>query len=120
MIDELKDMLAVIRGSRPEHSQARAGICESVTIASYLSIGKEIAKWYSSPSAHGTNPASAASGFKPVTVASDAKGNVDMDAQVPHESDLAAFRSHPPHGILAEIKRCADCSRRGQVYGWRT
>ncbi len=132
MIDELEDMLAVITGFAATSLQPNSGAAGEyaglITIASYLeSIGKGDRKVVLIPaSAHGTNPASAVqAGFKPVTVASDAKGNVDMDDLrqkiAKHESDLAAFMITYPstHGIFeAEIKEMCRLIHEagGQVY----
>lgn len=113
MIDELEDMLAEITGlvgtSMQPNSGAAGEYSGLITIAEYLkSNGEGARKVVLIPaSAHGTNPASAVqAGFKPVTVASDAKGNVDMDDlrnKVEQYSDqLAAFMITYPstHGIF--------------------
>jgi glycine dehydrogenase len=113
IIDELEEMLAVITGfsatSLQPNSGANGEYAGLITIASYLeSKGEGHRKIVLIPaSAHGTNPASAVqAGFKPVTVASDAKGNVDMeDLKLKiemYKDDLAAFMVTYPstHGIF--------------------
>src|SRR5690554_3396499 len=113
IIDELEEMLAVITGfsatSLQPNSGANGEYAGLITIASYLeSKGEGHRKIVLIPaSAHGTNPASAVqAGFKPVTVASDAKGNVDMeDLKLKiekYKDDLAAFMITYPstHGIF--------------------
>ena len=132
MIEELEEMLAEITGLAATSLQPNSGAAGEyaglITIASYLeSTGQGDRKTVLIPaSAHGTNPASAVqAGFKPVTVASDAKGNVDMDDLrrkiEQHESDLAAFMITYPstHGIFeAEIKEMCRLIHEagGQVY----
>lgn len=132
MIEELEEMLAEITGFAATSLQPNSGAAGEyaglITIASYLeSTGQGDRKTVLIPaSAHGTNPASAVqAGFKPVTVASDAKGNVDMDDLrrkiEQHESDLAAFMITYPstHGIFeAEIKEMCRLIHEagGQVY----
>jgi glycine dehydrogenase len=113
IIDELGEMLAEITGfsatSLQPNSGANGEYAGLITIASYLeSKGEGHRKIVLIPaSAHGTNPASAVqAGFKPVTVASDAKGNVDMeDLKLKikmYKNDLAAFMITYPstHGIF--------------------
>lgn len=113
MIDELEEMLAEITGFAATSLQPNSGAAGEytglITIASYLeSIGEGHRNVVLIPaSAHGTNPASAVqAGFKPVTVASDSKGSVDMDdfrkKIAEHEDDLAAFMITYPstHGIF--------------------
>ena len=113
IIDELEEMLAVITGfsatSLQPNSGANGEYAGLITIASYLeSKGEGHRKIVLIPaSAHGTNPASAVqAGFKPVTVASDEKGNVDMeDLKLKiekYKDDLAAFMVTYPstHGIF--------------------
>ena len=132
MIEELEEMLAEITGFAATSLQPNSGAAGEysglITIASYLeSIGQGHRKVVLIPaSAHGTNPASAVqAGFQPVTVASDAKGNVDMDdlrAKVKeHESNLAAYMITYPstHGIFeTEIKEMCRLihTAGGQVY----
>ena len=132
MIGELEEMLAEITGFSATSLQPNSGAAGEytglITIASYLeSIGQEHRKVVLIPaSAHGTNPASAVqAGFTPVTVASDAKGNVDMDdlrrKVEEHENDLAAFMITYPstHGIFeTEIKEMCRLIHEagGQVY----
>lgn len=132
MIDELEEMLAEITGFAATSLQPNSGAAGEytglITIASYLeSMGQGDRKVVLIPaSAHGTNPASAVqAGFKPITVASDAKGNVDMDdlrrKVEQHESDLAAFMITYPstHGIFEpEIKEMCRLIHEagGQVY----
>src|SRR5690554_829524 len=113
MIDELEEMLAEITGFAATSLQPNSGAAGEytglITIASYLeSTGQGDREVVLIPaSAHGTNPASAVqAGFKPVTVASDAKGNVDMeDLKLKiekYKDDLAAFMITYPstHGIF--------------------
>ena len=113
IIDELEEMLAEITGfsatSLQPNSGANGEYAGLITIASYLeSKGEGHRNIVLIPaSAHGTNPASAVqAGFKPVTVASDAKGNVDMeDLKLKiekYKDDLAAFMITYPstHGIF--------------------
>ena len=132
MIDELEDMLAEITGFAATSLQPNSGAAGEytglITIASYLeSIDQRDRKVVLIPaSAHGTNPASAVqAGFKPVTVASDAKGNVDMDdlrSKVEqYKDDLAAYMITYPstHGIFeTEIKEMCRLihTAGGQVY----
>jgi len=83
-----------------------------ITIASYLeSIGQGHRNIVLIPaSAHGTNPASAVqAGYTPVTVATDEKGNVDLEdfrnKIEEYRDNLAAFMITYPstHGIF-EVK----------------
>ncbi|NLY24393.1 MAG: aminomethyl-transferring glycine dehydrogenase [Bacteroidales bacterium] len=132
MIDELEDMLSVITGLAATSLQPNSGAAGEyaglITIASYLESNDEgHRKVVLIPaSAHGTNPASAVqAGFRPVTVASDAKGNVDMDdlrSKVEqYRDDLAAYMITYPstHGIFeTEIKEMCRLihDAGGQVY----
>ncbi len=86
IIEELERMLSEITGFAATSLQPNSGAAGEytglITIAAYLeSIGEGHRKVVLIPaSAHGTNPASSVqAGFIPVTVASDPKGNVDMD-----------------------------------------
>ena len=132
IIDELEEMLAVITGfsatSLQPNSGANGEYAGLITIASYLeSKGEGHRNIVLIPaSAHGTNPASAVqAGFKPVTVASDAKGNVDMeDLKLKiekYKDDLAAIMITYPstHGIF-EASIVSICNliheAGGQVY----
>lgn len=132
MINELESMLAEITGFTATSLQPNSGAAGEFTglmvIASYLkSIGQGHRKTVLIPaSAHGTNPASSVqAGFTPVTVASDQKGNVDMDdlrkkVEI-HRDDLAAFMITYPstHGIFeVEIKEMCNIIHEagGQVY----
>ncbi len=116
MIDELKSMLAEITGlpgvSLQPNSGAAGEYAGLITIASYLeSIGQGHRHIVLIPaSAHGTNPASAVqAGYTPVNVATDEKGNVDLEDfqnKIDEYSDnLAAFMITYPstHGIF-EVK----------------
>ncbi len=116
MIDELKSMLAEITGfagvSLQPNSGAAGEYAGLITIASYLeSIGQGHRNIVLIPaSAHGTNPASAVqAGYTPVTVATDEKGNVDLEDfrnKIEEYCDnLAAFMITYPstHGIF-EVK----------------
>lgn len=132
MIDELESMLAEITGFAGTSLQPNSGAAGEFTgllvIASYLkSIGQGHRKTVLIPaSAHGTNPASAVqAGFTPVTVASDTKGNVDMDdlrkKVETHRDDLAAYMITYPstHGIFeVEIREMCNIIHEagGQVY----
>lgn len=132
MITELEEMLAEITGFAATSLQPNSGAAGEyaglITIASYLeSNGEGHRKVVLIPaSAHGTNPASAVqAGFKPVTVASDANGNVDMDdlrAKVDqYKDDLAAYMITYPstHGIFeTEIREMCRLIHEagGQVY----
>jgi glycine dehydrogenase len=113
MIDELEDMLAEITGLAATSLQPNSGAAGEyaglITIAAYQkSIGEGARKVVLIPaSAHGTNPASAVqAGFRPVTVASDDRGNVDMEdlrnKVAQHREELAAFMITYPstHGIF--------------------
>ncbi|MEA4949983.1 MAG: aminomethyl-transferring glycine dehydrogenase subunit GcvPB, partial [Petrimonas sp.] len=132
MINELESMLAEITGFTATSLQPNSGAAGEFTglmvIASYLkSIGQGHRKTVLIPaSAHGTNPASSVqAGFTPVTVASDQKGNVDMDdlrkkVEI-HRDDLAAFMITYPstHGLFeVEIKEMCNIIHEagGQVY----
>ncbi len=132
MIDELEEMLAEITGFAATSLQPNSGAAGEytglITIGAYLeSKGEGHRKVILIPaSAHGTNPASAAqAGFTPVTVASDAKGNVDMDdlrSKVSqHAENLAAYMITYPstHGIFeTEIEEMCRLihDAGGQVY----
>jgi glycine dehydrogenase len=132
MIDELEEMLAEITGFAATSLQPNSGAAGEytglITIGAYLeSKGEVHRKVVLIPaSAHGTNPASAAqAGFTPVTVASDAKGNVDMDdfrsKVAQHADNLAAYMITYPstHGIFeTEIKEMCRLIHEagGQVY----
>src|SRR5690554_1519913 len=132
LITELEEMLAEITGLAATSLQPNSGAAGEyaglITIASYLeSIGEGERKVVLIPSsAHGTNPASAVqAGFKPVTVASDARGNVDMDdlrgKVEQHREELAAFMITYPstHGIFeTEIREMCRLVHEagGQVY----
>ncbi len=113
IIEDLSEMLATITGFAATSLQPNSGAAGEyaglITIASYLeSIGEGHRKIVLIPaSAHGTNPASAVqAGFTPVTVASDAQGNVDMDSLremiEKHRDNLAAYMITYPstHGIF--------------------
>lgn len=132
MIAELEAMLAEITGFAGTSLQPNSGAAGEFTgllvISSYLkSIGQGHRKTVLIPaSAHGTNPASAVqAGFTPVTVASDSKGNVDMEdlrrKVEEHGDDLAAYMITYPstHGIFeVQIREMCDLIHRagGQVY----
>ncbi|MGI6047293.1 MAG: aminomethyl-transferring glycine dehydrogenase [Petrimonas sp.] len=132
MINELESLLAEITGFAGTSLQPNSGAAGEFTgllvIASYLkSIGQGHRKTVLIPaSAHGTNPASAVqAGFTPVTVASDVKGNVDMDdlrkKVAEHRDDLAAYMITYPstHGIFeVEIREMCNIIHEagGQVY----
>ena len=116
MIDELKSMLAEITGlsgvSLQPNSGAAGEYAGLITIASYLkSIGQGHRHIVLIPaSAHGTNPASAVqAGYTPVNVATDEKGNVDLEdfrnKIEEYRDNLAAFMITYPstHGIF-EVK----------------
>ena len=113
MIGELEDMLAEITGFVATSLQPNSGAAGEytglITIGAYLeSKGEKHRNVVLIPaSAHGTNPASAVqAGFTPVTVASDLKGNVDMDdlrsKVVQYRDNLAAYMITYPstHGIF--------------------
>ncbi len=102
MIDELEDMLAEITGFAATSLQPNSGAAGEytglITIGAYLeNNGEGHRKVVLIPaSAHGTNPASAVqAGFTPITVATDTKGNVDMDDLrskiTQHKDNLAAY-----------------------------
>ncbi|NLX66560.1 MAG: aminomethyl-transferring glycine dehydrogenase [Bacteroidales bacterium] len=132
MISELEEMLAEITGFAATSLQPNSGAAGEytglITIASYLEKnGEGHRKVVLIPaSAHGTNPASAVqAGFKPVTVASDGNGNVDMvdlRAKVEqYKDDLAAYMITYPstHGIFeTEIREMCRLihDAGGQVY----
>lgn len=132
MISELEGMLAEITGFAATSLQPNSGAAGEyaglITIAGYLeSNGEGHRKVVLIPaSAHGTNPASAVqAGFQPVTVASDANGNVDMGdlrAKITqYRNDLAAYMITYPstHGIFeTEIKEMCRLihDAGGQVY----
>src|SRR5690554_777932 len=132
MIDELEDMLAEITGFAATSLQPNSGAAGEyaglITIAAYLESNDQghRKRVLIPASAHGTNPASAVqAGFIPVTVASDAKGNVDMEdlrSKVEqYKDDLAAFMITYPstHGIfetgIKEMCRLVH-EAGGQVY----
>ncbi len=132
MIDELEDMLAEITGLAATSLQPNSGAAGEyaglITIAAYQkSIGEGVRKVVLIPaSAHGTNPASAIqAGFRPVTVASDDRGNVDMEdlrnKVAQHREELAALMITYPstHGIFeTEIREMCRLIHEagGQVY----
>ncbi len=132
MIDELEDMLAEITGLAATSLQPNSGAAGEyaglITIAAYQkSIGEGARKVVLIPaSAHGTNPASAVqAGFRPVTVASDDRGNVDMEdlrnKVAQHREELAALMITYPstHGIFeTEIREMCRLIHEagGQVY----
>lgn len=132
LIDELSSMLAEITGFAATSLQPNSGAAGEysglITIGAYLeNIGQGHRKIVLIPaSAHGTNPASAVqAGFKPVTVASDARGNVDMDDLRKkideHRDNLAAYMITYPstHGIFeVEIREMCRLIHEagGQVY----
>lgn len=132
MLNELKTMLAEITGFAGTSLQPNSGAAGEytglITIAEYQkSIGQGHRKSVLIPaSAHGTNPASAVqAGYKTVTVASDEKGNVDMDdfrkKVDEYKDDLAAYMITYPstHGIfetdIREMCRLVHAAG-GQVY----
>lgn len=113
IIEELEEMLAEITGFKATSLQPNSGANGEytglITIASYLKSKDQGHRnvVLIPASAHGTNPASAVqAGFSTVTVATDAKGNVDMDdlrSKVEqYKDDLAAFMITYPstHGIF--------------------
>jgi glycine dehydrogenase len=132
LIEELKEMLAEITGFAGTSLQPNSGAAGEyaglIVIASYLeSIGQGHRKIVLIPaSAHGTNPASAVqAGFTTVIVASDVKGNVDMDDLRKkidqYRNEVAAFMITYPstHGIFeTEIKEMCRLIHEagGQVY----
>lgn len=132
MIDDLEDMLAEITGLAATSLQPNSGAAGEyaglITIAAYQkSIGEGARKVVLIPaSAHGTNPASAVqAGFRPVTVASDDRGNVDMEdlrnKVAQHREELAALMITYPstHGIFeTEIREMCRLIHEagGQVY----
>ena len=132
MIDELEDMLAEITGFAATSLQPNSGAAGEytglITIGAYLeNNGEGHRKVVLIPaSAHGTNPASAVqAGFTPITVATDTKGNVDMDDLrskiTQHKDNLAAYMITYPstHGIFeTEIKEMCQLihDAGGQVY----
>lgn len=132
IIFELEEMLAEITGFAATSLQPNSGAAGEyaglITIAAYLeSRGEGNRKVVLIPaSAHGTNPASAVqAGFRPITVASDAQGNVDMNELVRqielHKDDLAAFMITYPstHGVFeSEVKEMCRLIHEagGQVY----
>ncbi|MDD2511725.1 MAG: aminomethyl-transferring glycine dehydrogenase [Proteiniphilum sp.] len=132
MTGELEEMLAEITGFAATSLQPNSGAAGEytglITIAAYQeSIGQGHRKVVLIPaSAHGTNPASAVqAGFRPVTVASDAKGNVDMEelrSKVEqYREELAAYMITYPstHGIFeTEIREMCRLIHEagGQVY----
>ncbi len=132
MIEDLEEMLAEITGLAGTSLQPNSGAAGEFTgllvISSYLkSIGQGHRKTILIPaSAHGTNPASAVqAGFTPVTVASDSKGNVDMEdfenKVKEYRDDIAAYMITYPstHGIFeVQVKRMCEMihDAGGQVY----
>ena len=132
IVEELEEMLAEITGFAATSLQPNSGAAGEyaglITIAAYLeSKGEGHRKTVLIPaSAHGTNPASAVqAGFKPVTVASDAQGNVDLENLKEkinqYKDDLAAYMITYPstHGIFeAQIKEMCKLIHEagGQVY----
>ncbi|HLW10807.1 MAG TPA: aminomethyl-transferring glycine dehydrogenase [Fermentimonas sp.] len=113
IIEELEEMLAEITGFKATSLQPNSGANGEytglITIASYLKSKDQGHRnvVLIPASAHGTNPASAVqAGFSTVTVATDAKGNVDMDdlrgKVEQYKDDLAAFMITYPstHGIF--------------------
>ncbi|NMB05891.1 MAG: aminomethyl-transferring glycine dehydrogenase, partial [Bacteroidales bacterium] len=132
MIAELEEMLSVITGFAATSLQPNSGAAGEyaglITIAAYQeSIGEGSRKVVLIPaSAHGTNPASAVqAGYTPMTVASDARGNVDMDdlrnKVEQYRDELAAFMITYPstHGIFeTEIREMCRLIHEagGQVY----
>jgi glycine dehydrogenase len=132
LIEELKEMLAEITGFAGTSLQPNSGAAGEyaglIVIAAYLeSIGQGHRKVVLIPaSAHGTNPASAIqAGFTTVIVASDVKGNVDMDdlrkKVEQYRDDIAAYMITYPstHGIFeVEIKEMCRLIHEagGQVY----
>jgi glycine dehydrogenase len=132
LIEELEEMLAEITGFAGTSLQPNSGAAGEyaglIVIASYLeSIGQGHRKVVLIPaSAHGTNPASAVqAGFTTIIVASDEKGNVDMDdlrkKVDQYRNDIAAYMITYPstHGIF-EVKIKEMChlihEAGGQVY----
>lgn len=132
IIEELERMLSEITGFAATSLQPNSGAAGEytglITIAAYLeSIGEGHRKVVLIPaSAHGTNPASSVqAGFIPVTVASDSKGNVDMDdlrqKVEQYKDELAAYMITYPstHGIFeTEIREMCRLIHEagGQVY----
>ena len=132
LIEELSEMLAEITGFAATSLQPNSGAAGEyaglIVIASYLeSIGQGHRKVVLIPaSAHGTNPASAVqAGFTTVIVASDEKGNVDMNDLRKkideYRNDIAAYMITYPstHGIFeVEIKEMCRLIHEagGQVY----
>lgn len=132
IIHELEEMLAEITGFAATSLQPNSGAAGEytglITIGAYLeSKGEGHRRIVLIPaSAHGTNPASAVqAGFIPVTVASDVKGNVDMDdlrrKATQYRDNLAAFMITYPstHGIFeTEIREMCQLIHEagGQVY----
>ncbi len=132
MLKDLESMLAEITGLAATSLQPNSGAAGEyaglITIAAYLeSIGQGHRDVVLIPaSAHGTNPASAVqAGFKTVTVASDSKGNVDLEdfrkKIDEYRNNLAAFMITYPstHGIFeVQIKEMCRLIHEagGQVY----
>ena len=132
LIDELGAYLAEITGfdgvSFQPNSGAAGEYAGLMTIRKYQeSIGQGHRDIVLIPaSAHGTNPASAIqAGYKTVTIASDERGNVDMDDLIAkadeYKDSLAAYMITYPstHGIFEkEIKEMCKIihDRGGQVY----
>lgn len=132
LVDELGSLLAEITGFAAASLQPNSGAAGEyaglITIAAYQeSIGQGHRKIVLIPaSAHGTNPASAVqAGYTPVIVASDEKGNVDMNdlrqKVEEHRDNLAAYMITYPstHGIFeVEIREMCRIIHEagGQVY----
>lgn len=132
MLNEFSSLLAEITGLSSVSLQPNSGAAGEysglITIASYLkSIGQGHRKIVLIPSsAHGTNPASAVqAGFTPINIATDDKGNVDLDdfrSKVDqYKEELAAFMITYPstHGIFeTKIKEMCNLIHEagGQVY----
>lgn len=132
MLSEFSNLLAEITGFSSVSLQPNSGAAGEysglITIASYLkSIGQSHRKIVLIPaSAHGTNPASAVqAGFYPVNIATDDKGNVDLNdfrSKIEqYKDELAAFMITYPstHGIFeTKIKEMCTLIHEagGQVY----
>ena len=132
MLNEFKSLLAEITGFSAVSLQPNSGAAGEytglITIGSYLeSIGQGHRKIVLIPaSAHGTNPASSVqAGFTPVNIATDEKGNVDLEDMrnkvEQYKDDLAAFMITYPstHGIFeTKIKEMCEMIHEagGQVY----
>ncbi len=132
LVEELGSLLAEITGFAAASLQPNSGAAGEyaglITIAAYQeSIGQGHRNIVLIPaSAHGTNPASAVqAGYTPVIVASDEKGNVDMNdlrqKVDEHRDNLAAYMITYPstHGIFeVEIREMCRMIHEagGQVY----